>query len=236
MTSSNTYQFDPSFGSIVLSAYARCGIRKPALTQEHFWDAGQEGNFLLSEWASKQPLLWKSELISQILTQGTATYTLPSNVVMLLVVYIETTSGNPSTPTDRVLGPMSTVEYASLPNKTNQAQPTSFWLDRQITPQVTFWPVPDGNGPYTAFMRAVTQVQDTVGIGQSPGNTNPDLPYRAFDAFLAGLAHRLSRIHAPALEQQRKMDADLAWNIFSGNDVENTPLYIVPGIGTYYRN
>lgn len=235
MSSSGTYAFDPGFGSVVLSAYARCQIRKPSLTQEHFWDAGQEGNFLLSEWSNLQPLLWKSELISQPLTQGTATYTLNANVVMLLVTYIETTSGNPSTPTDRVLGPLSTVEYASLPNKTNQAQPTSFWFDRQITPQVTFWPVPDGNGPYTAYMRAVTQVQDTVGSGQSPGNTNLDLPYRAFDAFLAGLAHRLARIHAPALEQQRKQDYKEALAIFTNNDVENTPLFITPGISTYYR-
>lgn len=234
MTSSGTYAFDPGFGSVVLSAYARCGIRKPALTQEHFWDAGQEGNYLLSEWSNLQPLLWTSELISQSLTQGTQTYTLPSNVVMILVCYIETVSGSPSVPTDRVLGPLSTVEYASLPNKTNQAQPTSFWFNRQITPQITFWPVPDGNGPYTAYMQCVTQVQDTVGTG-TPGTTTLDLPYRAYDAFLAGLAYRLARIHAPALEAMRKQDYTEAWGKFSNNDVENTPLFITPGIGTYYR-
>ena len=227
-----SYSFDPGFGSVVLSAFARCGIRKPSLTQEHLWDAGQEGNYLLSSWSNLQPLLWKSELISQVLTQGTQTYTLPANVVMLLLVYIETTSGNPATPIDRVLGPLSTVEYASFPNKTVQSPPTSFWFDRQITPQVTFWPVPDGNGPYTAFMRAVTQVQDA----SLPGGVAPDLPYRALDAFVAGLAHRLARIYAPPLEQQRKMDADQAWLAFSGNDVENVPFFITPGLSTYFRN
>jgi len=225
-----SYSFDPDVGLIVLSAFARCGIRKPELGQEHLWDAGQEANFLLAEWANKQPLLWKSELISQPLTQGTQTYVLNANVVMLTTVYIETTSG--TTPTDRVLGPLSTVEYASLPNKTVQSPPTSFWFDRQTIPQITFWPVPDGAGPYTAFMRAVTQVQDAT----IPNNSDLDVPYRAFDAFLAGLAHRLARIYAPALEQQRKQDAIEAWNIFANNDVENVPMFITPGIGTYFRN
>lgn len=227
MTSSGTYSFNPSLSDIVLASYARIGIRRTAITNEHLVDAGNEGNFLLSEWSSKQPLLWKSELISQVLTQGTATYDLDPKVVMLLLVYIETGSGTSAM--DRVLGPLSTVEYASIPNKTMQAPPTSYWFNRQITPQITFWQTPDGNGPYTAKMRAVTQVQDA----SLPSGATLDVPYRALDAFTAGLAYRLSRIHAPQLEQIRKADAMEAWDIFSNNDVENVPFFLMPGLSAY---
>ena len=227
MTSSNSYNFNPALSEIVLAAYARIQLRRAALTTEHFVDAGNEGNFLLAEWASKQPLLWKSELISLPLLQGIATYILDKQVVMLLLVYIETGSGTSTI--DRVLGPLSTVEYASVPNKTMQATPTSYWFDRQIVPQLTFWQTPDGNGPYTAKLRAVTQVQDAT----LPSGTTLDVPYRALDAFTAGLAYRLARIHAPDLEDKRKMDAMEAWNTFSTGDVESVPFYIIPGLSAY---
>lgn len=229
MSSSGTYAFDPAFSTVVQSAYARIGVRRAALTTEHLVDAGNEGNFLLSQWSSKQPLLWKSELIEQVLTPSTATYDLPSRVVMVLLCYIETGTG--SSTTDRVLGPLSTVEYAAIPNKVMEAPPTSFWFNRQITPQITFWQTPDDTQTYTAKMRVVSQVQDV----SLPSGVTLDIPYRAIDAFVAGLAHRLARIHRPELELARKQDAAEAWADFADNDVESVPFFITPGLGGYFR-
>lgn len=229
MTSTGTYAFNPATADIVQLAYGRIGIRRTALTTEHMTDAAFEANLLLSQFSNLQPLLWRSELVSQALTKGTATYTLNKNIVMLLSVTIQTGSGTSTQ--NRTLGPLSTVEYASLPNQNNQAPSTAFWFDRQITPQITFWPVPDGGGPYTALLRAVTQVQDA----SIPSGTTLDVPYRALDAFTAGLAYRLARIHAQPLEQQRKTDAQEAWDIFSTNDVESVPFFLLPGLGAYYR-
>lgn len=229
MTSSGTYTYSPPASNLLLAAYARIGVRRTSITPEQIADGIIESNLVLVDFANRQPLLWKSELISQVLTQGVATYTLPSNVVMILLAYIETGSGTSTI--DRVLGVLSTVEYAALTNKTQQAQPTSFWLDRQKTPTITLWQVPDGGGPYTLYMRCVTQVQDAV----MPSGVTMDLPYRFLDAFTAGLAYRLARIHAPQLEQQRKMDAMEAWNIASGSDVENVPMIISVGNSSYFR-
>ncbi len=229
MTSSGTYAFNPALSDVVLSAYARINIRRAAITTEHLVDAYNEANFLLSEWSSKQPLLWESTLVSQSLSAGTATYDLDAKVVMVLLAYIETGSGTSAQ--DRVIGPLSTVEYASIPNKAIQAPPTSFWFNRQITPSITFWPVPDQDSTYTAKLRVVTQVQDAA----LPSGATLDIPYRALDAFTAGLAHRLARIHAPALEDKRKMDAMEAWASFAAGDTENVPFFIVPGLGGYYR-
>lgn len=230
MSSSGIFSFDPAFSSVVLAAYARIGVRRAAITTEHLIDAGNEGNYLLSRISNLQPLLWTSEVVNVPLVQGTATYTLDKQIVILLDVNVSIPSGGGGVQS-RVLGPLSTVEYDALPNKTNQAPPNSYWLFRGITPQITFWPVPDDGGPYTANLRAVTQPQDAV----MPSGVTLDLPYRAQDAFVAGLAHRLARIHAPDLEDKRKADADEAWNIFAGNDLENVNFFLIPGIGGYYR-
>lgn len=227
MTSSATYSFDPAFSTVVQQAYARIGLRRAALTNEHLIDAGLEGNLLLTEWANKQPLLWTSEIVSATLVEGTATYTLDRQVVMLLDAYIETGSG--TSIQSRILGPLSTVEYDSLPNKATQAPPSTYYFKRLITPEITLYPVPDGNGPYTLKMRAVTQVQDAT----LPSGTTLNVPYRALDAFVAGLAYRLARVHRQELEAARKQDAIEAWETFSGNDTENVPFFIVPGLSGY---
>lgn len=199
------------------------------LTAEHMQDAYNQSNYAMVKLSNLQPNLWKSELIEQELTQGTATYALPARVVMILLAYIQTGSGTSAV--DRVLGPLSTVEYAALTNKSMQAPPSSFWFNRKITPEITLWQVPDADDTYTLFMRCVSQIQD-VSI---KSGTTLDIPYRWLDAFTADLAYRLSRIHAPQLEQQRKMDANDAWEIAARQDTENVPLMIIPGLSGYFR-
>lgn len=190
-------------------------------------DAYNEANLLFVEMSNKQPNLFKSELISQALTQGTATYVLPNRVVMILIAYIETGSG--SDLNDRVLSPISTFEYASYANKTTQGVPSVYWLNRLAIPEITFWQPPDASSTYTVFMRVVSQMQDA----NLPSGETPDLPYLWLDAFVAGLSHRLARIHKPELEQIRKADYDSAWAIAATQNVENVALNIIPGLESY---
>ena len=46
MTTSGTYSFNPSLGEVVLNAFARCGIRRTSLAQEHMSDARFEANLM----------------------------------------------------------------------------------------------------------------------------------------------------------------------------------------------
>lgn len=228
MTSSGTYNFAPSSGQCLIQAYRRCQIRTPELRQEHF-DAGfMEMNLSMVHLSNLQPNLWKVVLSSVSLVEGQATYTLPKNTVMILDAYITTNSG--SQQTNRYLTPFSRTDYASLANPTDQGAPTQFWFDRLPIPTINFWPVPDGNGPYTLGMYTVSQMQDEVLAG---GNT-PDLAYRFLDAYIADLAHRLSRIYAPTLEAVRAADAQRAWDIAAAQDTEWVGLSIAPSIGRYY--
>ena len=122
MTSSGTYTFSLTNGDGVIDALERCGIQKAEMTANHFRTARRQLNLLLtSEWSNRQVNLWEVSLISQALTQGTATYTLPSNVVMVLDAYRSTTSGGIQT--DIFMTPISRDDYASYPQKQTQAPP-----------------------------------------------------------------------------------------------------------------
>lgn len=191
--------------------------------------ASIEANLLLSEWANRGVNLWKSELQTYSLTQGVATITLPAKTVCILVAYISITTGTVTT--DRIISPVSTFEYGAIPNKTIQAPPTIYWFNRQINPQITLWGVPDQNNTYTLNLQTMYQVEDA---GLQNGQT-PDIPYRWYDAFTAGLAYRLARIYQPALEDKRKIDYTEAWQFAAAEDTEDVNLYIYPAIAQFYR-
>jgi hypothetical protein len=131
----------------------------------------------------------------------------------------------------RYITPISRTEYLSFANQLVEGPPTTYWFDRLISPTVTFWPVPDDNGPYTFDYFSCTQIQDAA---LTSGET-PDVPLRWFDAIVAGMSHRLARIYAPPLEAQRKADANDAWSIAATQDTENVPVSFAPSIGAYYR-
>lgn len=223
-----TYNFNPSAGDIIITAYQRIRIRPTEILQPHLQQAIIELNLLLVKFSNLQPNLWDVDLQTSPLTQGVATYSIPAETVMITNAFIRTGSG--TTQVDRLIFPISNTEYAALPNKTVQAPPTQFWFNRQISPTITLYPVPDGNGPYTLYYYRVRQIQDAVG----GSGLNIEVPYLWLDAMAAGLSHRLARVFAPDLEDKRKMDAEEAWQIAARQNVENVPLFIAPGLISYF--
>jgi hypothetical protein len=185
-------------------------------------------NFVLSEWSSLQPNLWEVQLQIMPLTQGVDTYEVPAPTVMIMDMYISTGTG-PFV--DRYIYPISRTEYASYTNKSTQAVPTVYWYDRLISQTVTFYPVPDGNGPYTAKFYSVRQTQDADVIN---GN-QVEIPYRFMEAYCAGLAWKLSELYAPQLEDKLFARYTRALQIAQTQDVENVPMFITPGIGGYFE-
>jgi hypothetical protein len=185
-------------------------------------------NFVLSEWSSLQPNLWEVDLQVMPLTQGVDTYEVPAPTVMIMDMYIQTGTG-PFT--DRYIYPISRTEYASYSNKSTQNVPTVYWYDRLISQTVTFYPVPDGNGPYTAKFYSVRQTQDADVIN---GN-QVEIPYRFMEAYCAGLAWKLSELYAPQLEDKLFARYTRALQIAQTQDVENVPMFITPGIGGYFE-
>jgi hypothetical protein len=227
MTSSGTYSFGMSNADVMIEAYSRCGVRRTSILAEHIQDGSKAINLAFVKFTNAQPNLWTSEQQTQVLTAGTATYTLPARSVMILSCFIRTGSGDSQQ--DRIVWPVSEFEYASFPNKNSVGYPSTYWLNRLITPQISFYLTPDDSQTYTAYMQIVRQLQDA---NLASGET-PDLPYRWLDAISAEVAHRLSRIYAPDKEQLRKQDAVEAWALAATQDVENVAMNIVPMLGAY---
>ncbi len=230
MTSTATYAYNPAASNLTLVAFGRIGIRRTEITAQHMADADNESNLLQVEMSNKNPNMWRSELYTQALTAGTATYTLPARLIAMQAAYITTTTGGTSV--DRIIWPLSAFEYAALPDKTVEAPPTCYWYNRQITPTITLWQVPDDAATYTLNLRICSQIQDA----SLASGATLDMPFRFLDVFVAGLAHRLSRIYAPDKEMARKADYMESWANAASQDVDDQVcMFVMPDFSGYYR-
>jgi hypothetical protein len=215
-------------GETVLYAYGLCGIRATALTQQHFETARMATNMLLGRWSSDGVNLWQVDLQCITLVQGCATYSVPSNTIVMLDAYYTINTG--SAEIDRIMTPVSRTEYASYPNKSQQGAPTVLWFDRLLSPTVTLWPTPDGQQASFKYYR-LRQTQDAnLANGQ-----NVEIPYYFYEPYALGLAYRLALSWAPTQVPVLKPLADEAWAIASKQNTETSNFYISPMMGGYYR-
>jgi hypothetical protein len=87
---------------------------------------------------------------------------------------------------DTTISPMSRSEYMQTPNKSQVGRPSSFYVDRQITPVIYIWPTP--SSLYNNLFYTYTQaIQDIGSLTE-----NPDIPARFLEALCADLAARLA--------------------------------------------
>ena len=228
MTTSGTYAFNPSLGELTLYAYNLIGVRNTAVLQEHMTAARMASNLLLANWANRGVNLWAVDLVTVPLVQGQETYSVNGNTVVMLDAYIETVTDGVAT--DRIILPVSRTEYASYPNKEQQGFPTVFWFDRLIAPEVTLWPVPNGQQTYLKYYR-VRQIQDA---NLTSGQT-VEIPYLWLDAFANNLAARLAMIWNPQMIQILKPIADESYQIAADQNVETAQQYISPMTSGYFR-
>src|SRR6266478_114475 len=87
-TYSSTYNFNPSVGDIIITAFQRIGIRPAGILQQHLQQAVIELNLLQAKLSNQQPNLWDVDLQSVVLVQATATYSVPAETVMITNAYI----------------------------------------------------------------------------------------------------------------------------------------------------
>lgn len=231
-STSGTYGYDATTSEIVLEAFERCQVGAAALTADHMVAARRSMNIILtSEWANKGPNLWAVDLFPIYLGTGSATYSLPANTVCLFDVFLRINAGQ-ETQVDYTLYPISRTDYAQTPNKTQQAQPTVFWFNRQESPNVTFWATPDDNGPYIVYAWRMRTLQDSaVSLGEVP-----DIPTRFTEALCAALAFRLAVKYAPAARAVAlKGLADESWNDAMKEDRERVTIFAGPDFSAYFR-
>jgi hypothetical protein len=231
----SAYSFAPSAGDIIHYAFSLCGLRRPDLGAAHYVDAAMAANLAMVEISNRNPHRFAMETLSTgaggipAITQGTATYALPNRVIAVPIVTIATGSG--ATLTERVLGPISAYEYQAMPNKGQTGQITSYFFSLLAVPTLTFWPTPDGGGPYTANIQSFRQMKD-VDLTNVQG---VDSPYRFLDALATGIAARLADSYQPARAADLYAKYEIRMTMAQGRDQETANISILPGLSSYYR-
>lgn len=228
MATSGTTNFAPSLGELGLYCFNLCGIRSTALVQEHMESLKMAVNMVQSRWSAQGVNLWLVDLQTVPLVQGTSTYSVPSNTIVMLDGYIVQNSGGAQI--NRLLLPISRSEYASYSNPNMQGQPTVFWFDRLLAPTVTIWPVPDGNQVSFDYYRMV-QIQDAA----LSNGLQVDIPYYFQEAMAYAIAQRLAIMWAPNLAAGLKALADESYQIAADQNIETAQQYISPMVSGYWR-
>ena len=144
---------------------------------------------MLAEWANRGLNQWTIEQATQTVTQGTSSYSLGTNVIDVLDVVCRRTVN--STQTDISMDRLSRSEYLNIPNKTTQARPSQFFIDKTNNPSIKVWPTPENSTDILVFNKLV-RMDDA----DSATNTM-DMPFRFYPCFAAGLAYYVSMKRAP---------------------------------------
>lgn len=223
MTTSGVTTFNPDLTEIVEEAFERCGGEMR--TGYDLRTARRSLNLMFTDWANRGINMWTMEQGQQILTPGTATYNLPADTVDLLDHVIRTGAGSVSTQADLTITRISEPTYATIPNKLTQARPIQIWIERLNTPRFTVWPVPDNTQQYILVYWRLRRIQDA-----GNGVNTMDMPFRFYNAMVAGLAYYMGMKVPGAIERLQVLKAqyDEAWELAAGEDREKAAVRFVP--------
>lgn len=224
MATSGTTSFNLDLSEIVEEAFERCGAE--LRTGYDLRTARRSLNLLFADWANRGVNMWTIEQGSQVLTQGNATYNLPTDTVDLMEHVVRTGAGSMSTQADLTITRISVSTYASIPNKLSQARPIQIYINRQTpVPTFTVWPTPDGSQQYTLVYWRLRRIQDA-----GDGSNTMDVPFRFIPCLVAGLSYYLSLKVPNALERMPvlKEQYDAAWELAATEDREKAAVRFVP--------
>lgn len=222
--SSGVATFNLSIVDIIEEAYEQAGMEMRS--GYDLRTARRSLNLLALDWANRGYNLWVVEEGSLPLYAGTATYSLPNDTIDIVEMVIRTTSG--STNMDINIQRIGMPQYASVPNKTTTGRPVQAWVDRQINPTITVWPVPASDNLYTLVYWRMRRIYDAG----NNGDLNFDVPERMLPCMIAGLAFKLAQKKPDLAARLPMLEAEYnkQWEWASTEDREKVSVRLVPRV------
>lgn len=186
MATSGTTIFDLNIDDIVEEAFERCGMRPTSGYQ--LSSARRSLNLVFLDWANRGLNLWTIEQKTASLTQGTADVTLDSDTVNVLSAVIRDSSSG--TNQDITIERISREEYLNVPDKSTQARPAQYYVQRANTFKVFLYPAADQ--AYTLVYYRIRRIQDAGAY-----TNTADVNFRFLPCLVSGLAYYLALKFAP---------------------------------------
>ena len=219
MTTSGTAVWNLDIADLIEEAYERAGLE--ARTGYDFRTARRSLNIISAEWSNRGLNLWTVQENSLVLTPGAKTYNLAADTIDIIETIIRVnTSG---TPLDYTVSRIGVGDYATLPNKNTTGRPLQIYVNRQVNPNYTLWPVPDL--PYTIIYWTMRRIQDAT-----TATDVMDMPVRFVPALIAGLAFHIAmkRPEATARVPLLKMEYMEQFQLAADEDRGREPARFVP--------
>ena len=183
MAVSGSRDFELDVAEYIEEAFERCGLE--VRTGYDLRTAKRSLNIMLAEWANRGLNQWTIEQRTLTVTQSTGNYALDPDVIDVLAISVRRDG------TDFQLDRISRDAYLGIPTKTTEGRSTQFFLDRQLTPELKLWPVPDNSTDVLVY-DCLTRIDDA----DTMTNTM-DVPFRFYPCLTAGLAYYLAIKRAP---------------------------------------
>jgi hypothetical protein len=219
MTTSGTSVWNLDIADAIEESYERAGLE--ARTGYDYRTARRSLNIMSAEWSNRGLNLWTVQENSLVLTPGTKTYTLPADTIDIIETIIRVNSNG--TPLDYTVSRIGVGDYATLPNKNSTGRPLQIYVDRQVNPNYTLWPVPDL--PYTIIYWTMRRIEDATNATDVM-----DMPVRFVPALVAGLAFQLAmkRPEAAARVPMLKAEYMEQFQLAADEDRGREPARFVP--------
>jgi hypothetical protein len=220
MATSGTTTFDLSIDDLVEEAYERCGMRPTSGYQ--LSSARRSLNLLFLDWANRGLNLWTIEQATYSLTQGTNEIALDASVVNVLEAVIR--DPNAGVSTDIYIERISREDWLNVPDKTTQARPAQFYVQRTNIPKVFFYPAADKN--YTFVYYRIRRIQDAGDY-----TNTADVNFRFLPCLASGLAYYLSLKFAADRASALKAIYDEDFQRAALEDRDTASVQFVPDLG-----
>jgi hypothetical protein len=220
MATSGTTDFNLSIDDLVEEAFERCGMRATSGYQLN--SARRSLNLLFLDWANRGLNLWTIEQATYTLTQGVKEITLPTDTVNVLEAIIRQNSQGINS--DVYIERISREDYLNVPNKTSEARPAQFYVQRANPTKVFFYPAADQT--YTFVYYRIRRIQD-AGVYTNTADIN----FRFLPCLASGLAYQLSLKFAPDRTAALKAIYEEDFNRAAMEDRDTASVQFVPDMG-----
>ena len=220
MATSGSRDFDLDVADIIEEAYERCGIE--IRTGYDARSARRSLNLMYADWANRGVNLWTVKQDTLTLINGTATYNAANGLASPMADILEVALRRSGT--DYEVDRLSHGEYLNVPTKTTTGRPSQFYFNRQVSPEMTLWPVPENSTDQLVYYY-ITRIEDADALV----NTT-DAPFRFLPCMVAGLAYYLSIKKAPERVQLLKTVYEEEFQRAADEDEDRVSLKLTPSI------